>query len=451
MIEIIRSKRMRPQFLVYDLEWIPTFRANGERNINPMGLRMCGVYDGERYRWYKSILAFIDNELTHKNRGKWFYAHAGGLADFQFVIHELRRLGFSVHGSTSGSSAIICHVSRMVQKIDKDGTVRMVPGKDRWHFVDSYWLIRDSLRNIAKWVGAGSKGNEAESVDYYADAPLTDLVPYNERDCHILYQGIKLFEETLYSLGGQLRMTQASCAMDLFRRKFLTEDIETNSTVNEITRQAYFASRVEVFTTYCDEALYYDVNSSFPFAMTFPVPGELKNSYRGRPKGDPEDLWMADMEVEVPEGYLPPLPVRQAGRLFFPTGKWRGWYSNIDVQVLLRSGGKVLKIYESMTFRPNTDIRDYCLELYNLRKNSDGVIKVVCKYLMNSLYGKFAESEWKSEIIVNPSEIDPAWLMMAPGIFTHEKVARVPHMHVPIAVHVTAIARRTLFDFMGMS
>lgn len=451
MITTICGQRKRPDFLVYDLEWVPTFRSDGSRNANAMQLRMCGVYDGERYRWYTTIDAFIQGELTHKNRGKWFYAHAGGLADFQFVIHRLQALGYSVQGSTSGSSVIISHVSRLVKRVDKNGNVKWIPGKDRWHFVDSYWLIRDSLRNIGKWAGVGGKGNEHESVDYYADAPILELRDYNERDCLILYNGIKLFESVLYELGGQLCMTQASCAMNLFRRRFLSEDIETNMQVNEITRQAYFASRVEVFATECDEAYYYDVNSSFPYAMTFPVPGELKGSFRGRPKGDPEDLWMADVEVEVPDSYLPPLPVRAGGRLFFPTGKWRGWYSNVDIQVLLKSGGRINRMYESMTFKPNTDLRDYSLTLYDLRKKSEGVIKVVCKYLMNSLYGKFAESDLKSELIVNPAQVDKAWTMTTPGVFVHEKVVAVPHMHVPIAVHVTAVARRTLYDYMGLS
>lgn len=446
MITCLTGERKRPDFLVYDLEWVPTWRADGSRNDNAMGLRMAGVYDGERYRWYHTIDKFILGELTHRNRGKWFYAHAGGLADFQFVIQRLKAQGFHVQGSCSGSSVIIAHVSRPRW----DGS-RWVPGKDRWHFVDSYWLIRDSLRNIGKWTGVGGKGNEQESVDYYADAPILELRDYNERDCHILYQGIRLFEDVLYQLGGQLRMTQASCAMDLFRRRFLSEDIPTNQAVNAIARRAYFASRVEVFRTSCEEGFYYDVNSSFPYAMTFPQPGALKATYNGRPKGDPEDLWMADVEVEVPDQFLPPLPVRLGGRLFFPTGSWRGWYTNVDIQQLLANGGRILRMHESMTFHPMTDLRDYCHTLYDIRKKSEGVVKVVCKYLLNSLYGKFAESDQKSELIVNPPTVKEGWQMTTPGVFLHEKVVPIPHMHVPIAAHVTAIARRTLCTFMGLS
>ena len=419
--------------MVYDLEWVP----------RTMKLRMVGVYDdNEGYRCYESIDMFISGELTARNRGRWLYAHAGGLADFHFVVHRLKELGFSVRGSTSGSSAIIVVVSKLVWNGE-----RMVPGKDRWYFVDSYWLLRDSLRNIGKWVGI-SKGNEDESVEFYETADFYTLRDYNEVDCRILFHGIRYFEDVLYELGGQLKMTQASCAMDLFRRRFLSNDIETSMAVNQTVINALYASRVEVLATECEDAFYYDVNSSFPYAMTHPQPGELIRTNRSL---SDNGIYIADVTISVPDCYLPPLPVRHAHRLFFPVGQWRGWYSNIDIEVLLKSGGKVEKVHEVMHFAENLDLREYSMTLYELRRKSDGFPKLAYKYLLNSLYGKFAESAEKTEIIVNPPEVEEGWQMMVPGVFIHEKIAEVPHMHVPIAVHVTAIARRTLYDFMGLS
>ena len=435
MITRITNQRRRPKFLTYDLEWIP----------HKMILRMCGVFDGEQYRWYETIDKFIMSELTHQRRGWWFYAHAGGLADFQFVVERLLALGYYVHGSTSGSSAIIVHVARAVWCPKRQ---KMVAGKDRWHFVDSYWLLRDSLRNIGKWLGA-PKGNEEESVEWYEKASWSELRDYNEQDCRILYGGIRAFEDTLFELGGQLRMTQASCAMDLFRRRFLSQDIETSMQVNDIARNAYFASRVEVYATECEDAYYYDVNSSFAYAMTHTLPGELLGSYRRIP--DYDGPYIADAEVEVQDSYMPPLPRRMGGRLFFPTGKWRGWYSNIDLEVLEESGGRINRVYEVLTFGKNKDLGEYSKELYERRRVTDGFPKIAYKYLLNSLYGKFGESEHKSEIIVNPPEVLPEWVMTSPGIFIHEKIVEVPHMHVPISVHVTAIARRTLYKYMGFS
>src|SRR5687768_12723103 len=79
-ITVLRKRReFIRDFLTYDLEWIP----------GTLQVRLVGVFDGSRYRCYSSLEAFIANELTHKNRGKWFYAHAGGLADFQFVLEQL--------------------------------------------------------------------------------------------------------------------------------------------------------------------------------------------------------------------------------------------------------------------------------------------------------------------------------------------------------------------------
>ncbi|KKM78681.1 hypothetical protein LCGC14_1357610, partial [marine sediment metagenome] len=167
-LTIIKSKRKVRDFLTYDLEWVP----------GSLEVRLVGVYDGERYRCYNSIDTFLNRELTRENRGKWFYAHAGGLADFQFILERLSlRKGWTVKCAFSGSAAIICTVRR---------------GKNAWHFVDSYWLLRDKLENIAKWIGlekgeADKRQTEEEAREFYATAPLPVLIEYNEQDCVILW------------------------------------------------------------------------------------------------------------------------------------------------------------------------------------------------------------------------------------------------------------------------
>lgn len=430
MITPLTNKRVLRKYLVYDLEWVP-----GKFNDGHMPVRMVGVYDGDRYRAYRNVFDFLNSELTDKNRGKWFYAHAGGLADFQFLLHDLlARKGYQIEASFSGSSAIIVHIKR---------------GKNAWHFVDSFWLLKAPLRDIAKWIGM-AKGNVELSEDFYRDASWDELRDYNEMDCVILFKAIEAFELTLLELGGQLKMTQASCAMDLFRRRFLKTAIDTDDRINVIARSAYFASRVEVINKKCENAFYYDVNSSFPYAMTFPIPGDSKGSYLG--KMPDHGLYIADVDVMVPECLLPPLPTRIGGRLFFPVGKWRGWFSNIDIELLNRMGGRIDKVYQSIAFEERTDCKEYAQTLYDLRSKSEGFMKIGCKFLLNSLYGKFAESDIKSSLIVNPDVPDRAlWKELFPGAWIMDKQVPIPHMHVPISVHITAIARRTLFDFMGQA
>lgn len=424
------SPRTDHEYLVYDLEWVP----------HTLEIRMAGVFDGKRYRWYTTIAAFIAGELTSKNRGRRFYAHAGGLADFQFVLEALLPDEYQIEASFSGSSAIIVHVRR---------------GKNVWHFIDSYWLLRDSLRNIGKWIGI-AKGNVEQSESWYATVPIAELRDYNEIDCVILYRAIAWFADVLHGLGGELRMTVASCAMDLFRRQFLRDDIGTSMRVNDITRLAYFSARVEPYHRDCETANYYDINSSFPHAMTSMVPGDLIASYRGRlPRlanhFESGSIYFADVEIESPEDSIPPLPIRVDGRLFFPTGPIRGWYSSVDLALLVRAGGRINRVYESLEFDPRDDLAAYATTIYGLRERAEGFERIVLKYLLNSLYGKFAETDVKRSMIVNPDTPGPIESMLLPGVFVLDKIVPVPHMHVPISAHITAVARESLYNHMKLS
>jgi len=442
-IEIITKPRVFRRFLVYDLEWIP----------GSLDVRMVGVYSEEggkpHYRHYKTVAKFLRNELTKENRGKWFFAHAGGLADIQFVLDVLVNdptyQCHRVKASFSGSSAIIV-------KVSKNGHT--------WTFIDSYWLLRDKLANIATWIGMKKTGpadedNEEKVKEWYANQPMETLVEYNENDCRVLYRAIDEFETTLLSFGGQLQTTIASSAMYLFRRKYLTQAIPTHESVNEKARKAYFASRVEVFKHEAHDAFYYDINSSFPYAMTFPCPGELIGNGRTMPLGSGYPF-LADVEVEIPDCYLTPTPIRHGGRIFFPIGKWRSWLSSVDIELLIKEGGRILALHECLTFEPFHDLSAYSRDIYERRRAStDPMERTVLKFLLNSLYGKFAESSEKQAVHIHPSEATLKRLtldnMLFPGVWEETTTVPVPHMWVPIAVHITAVARRTLYDFLGMT
>jgi len=441
-LTILDSGRKYRKFLVYDLEWVP----------GSMEVRMIGVYDGDRYRFYTSVIEFLVNELSSKNRGKWFYAHAGGLADIQFVFEEflkphLPMRGFFCDGSFSGSSAIIVHVHR---------------GQHAWHFIDSYWLLRDKLANIAKWIGRkkGStvKGweemSEKDRREWYAKIPIWELAIYNREDCEILWHAIDEFQDKLWEIGGQLQMTLASTSMQLFRRKYLNRTIETHASVNSRTQEAYIASRVEDIEEECVDSFYWDINSSFPYAMTQPCPGSLKRTSRRIPDSG---IYMADVKVKVTELYLPPIPFRsKTRRIFFPVGTWRSWLTSVDIELLQKEGCQILQVYEVMEFEEFHDLKDFANQLYDIRRNAKSEFeKVVYKLLLNSLYGKFAESQHKQKLWIHPPpevlhrmrEEFPAAMLM-PGVWLEPQIAFVPHMHVPISAHITAIARRNLYNFM---
>jgi len=431
------------EFITYDLEWVP----------GSLKLRVVGVYDGNRYKHYLDMQSFLNDWLIPSNSGKWFYAHSGGMADIQFVFETIYpNKDYSIDATFSGSSAIIVNISR---------------GEHKWTFVDSLWLFRTSLASIGRSLGMEKTGpadnpnwTREQIKDWYANVPLPELIEYNENDCVILWHAINEFQQRLLGLDGQLQMTIASCAMMLFRRRYLKETIYTANQTNRIGRECYFASRVEVFNERCNDAYYYDINSSFPYAMTQPLPGSLKLHYsklknRHIENCDTKPI-LAQASVYVPDTYFPPLATRINGRLFFPTGSWRGWFTGIDLKLLLENGGSILSVGEAIEFEPMTCMRDYATDIYDLRKkSSDPFERIVLKYLLNSLYGKTAERTEKQQLYIRPpkrilQKLD--WTnMLRPGVFLVPTDKYVPHEHTPIAAYVTSIARRTLFNFMKTS
>jgi hypothetical protein len=514
----INSERKLRRFGVLDLEWVPgevlpmperaELQIEGiteplivnlppkKRRTRPLELRLAGYYDQqpldeedegtsvmqERYEVFKSVEELIEFMLVRQHRGMWFYAHAGGLSDMEFVLDELlqqireslalerkshavydpqgkktyeefsgkdkKKATWSIKATFSGSSAILIHVSK---------------GKNSWHFVDSYWLFRDKLSKIGESIGIkkvdeDKRRTPEETRKYYAETPLSELIPYNKVDCEILWKAVAEFEKEVVSLGGQLQKTIASTAMNLFRRAFMKETIYTSEIANRVAQKAYFASRVEVHDRNVFDFLIYDINSSFPYSMTFPLPGNLMGMGTELPDYDSDScLYVADVTVEVPDMDVPPLPFRTPNdsRVFFPTGRWRSWLTSTDIRLALREGCKIHAVHECYQYEPWTDLSLYATEIYALRSASKTPFrKLLLKYLLNSLYGKMGESLLKQEMLINPSEEEldrTALQMLQPGVWLRENEVSISHRHVIVSAIITALSRRHLYDYIKIS
>lgn len=454
---INRPAKKRP-FSTYDMEWIP---ADPERaaveGFKPLQLRIVGCYDGEQFRSYGDVESFLRGEMTRDNRGRWFYAHAGGSSDMRFLLEWLvdnPQPGLTIKCAFKGSSAVIVELRR---------------GRNTWYLLDSFFLIRQSLRKIGEWIGDAKGGSDEHCAKcggrcicmFYA--PLAELRDYNEQDCIILHKAICEFERVVLGLGGQLEMTVAATAMALFRRQYLKEAIPTCTMVNDLAREAYIASRVEVLAKHVSHADYYDINSSFPHAMTQPAPGK----YLGASKQKPwrrDSIYLAQATITVPPMHIPPLPYRsKTGRVFFPVGQWSAWFSSVDLEFLEECGGSVDCITEVREFAPFYDLANYAMEIYELRKEAPTEAeKGILKILLNSLYGKFSQSPERQQMIINPpvkffeettedgedGTGRPLRHEVMPGIFEFTDIHHAAHVHVPISVHITALARRAIGIYM---
>jgi hypothetical protein len=251
---------------------------------------------------------------------------------------------------------------------------------------------------------------------------------------------------------------------------FRSRTIEVADVTNDTVRPSYVGSRVEPYARHCGNAHCFDINSSFPYAMLEPQPAELLTIGRHLPKRLDTACFCAELEVSVPETYLPPLPMRtKDSRIYFPHGTWRGWFMSPDVRLLLERGCQVAKVHQCLNFDTFTDLGDYAQDIYEkrLKAKEAGIVYLIEQYklLGNGCYGKFAEGRTKTGILLNPERPGecphdppcpdrgdgngPTCLeMLFPGcwLVTHEEEIR--HEHVAIASNITSIARGNLARHM---
>lgn len=453
MLTILRGKPKPLRYATFDLEW----------RTDTLELRLLGLMTArDRYRAFYSIEEFLNHVIHRDYSGYRFYAHFGGRFDIVFFLPYFEALnlrGYEVEYSFVSSSII-------------RATIRQ--NGHTWTFCDSSFLFNQGLDKIGEAIGlpklksslseycpCGDKercrAGRCPLGGGFNEAPLEKLIPYNERDCLIPFVAIERLIEIVESIGGEVRFTLASTALATFRKVFLRQDIPTSKVVNRAIHEAYIASRIESVTPIPrgGGGRLYDINSSFPFSMTMPLPGKLRADGWNR---DLSEYCVAKVKIEVPEQYLPPLPVRgKKGGIYFPYGIWEGWYASPDIECLEEAGGRVLEVIEAYHFEPFNDFAEYVNTIYPMRAATDDPMwKYVLKILLNALYGKLGEREEKETRTYSPKytkcphspRCDPSCVrLIRPGLYAIRETVDIPHQHLPIPIFTTARSRRWLWQY----
>ena len=283
------------------------------------------------------------------------------------------------------------------------------------------------------------------------------LIPYNKVDCEILWKAVAEFEKEVVSLGGQLQQTIASTAMNLFRRSYLKQTIHTSEVANQIALKGYFASQGRGLRAVTWTTSHLRHQLVFPLLDDVPPAGEPHRHAHGHPDGglghlplrggrddrDPRDGRAAP---PVPDAGRQPrlLPDRALALVVHLYGHQARPPRGRDPA----QGPRVLRV------RAVLRLRHYAREIYALRSASKTPFrKLLLKYLLNSLYGKAAESLLKQEMLINPEEKDlirEKLQMLQPGVWLKEKEVPIAHRHVIVSAIITALSRRHLYDYMKM-
>jgi len=356
------------------------------------------------------------------------------------------------------------------------------------------WLYDKGLTYILRIVNNKSKIMIISSTNYF-DCPLKELGDmigvkkididlnkarglklkrYCYRDTEIVCKGIWYYLQFIKDNDlGRMALTKSSQALIAYRTRFMDKKIykHTEAEAFDIERKAYFGGRTESFhigDVTGSEFLYIDFNSMYPYVMSkykYPVKMVmLIDSEPDRKYTEFLDRYglIAEVDLDTPE---PAFAVRYQSKLIFPTGCFRTFLCSEGLKYAV-SKGYVKRFIRGAFYQMDDIFSQYVDFFSDLRGKYQGdenkVMTKLCKYMHNTLYGKWAEREIVTDMTSCPTsgEYDrkEIWDAVNGGFWTETHFMNQiiiqhyegegSHSMPAIAAHITENARLELWDLI---
>lgn len=322
-----------------------------------------------------------------------------------------------------------------------------------------------------------------------------ELEVYCKRDVEILRKGIVGYRYFLIKMGFEgMRPTLASQAYNAVIGSHKCDRIyyHEKPEIQAFERKAYSGGRTEAFhigeipgTVYC-----YDVNSMYPHIMS---EGNLPTKFKGyvdfrlntrkvkpvswqtflapfepaeRPLFhhrmiDDNMMFLAECDIDTD---VPIYPYKSDGKLMFPVGQFTSVLAPTEFYEAY-TRNHIRKIHRLCVYSPGNPFRVMIEQLYNARRRfreeGNNLYSIICKLLMNSSYGKLAESvpeeidkgdcdpsEFGIETLINEKGVQHETCFAGTRILrSREKYPTEKTVYAP-AAEVTARARMVLWDLI---
>lgn len=411
-------------FAVFDIE------TTTKGKIIAIGL----VYENNYY-YFKNLNHFFKFIFYYNINN--LYAHNGGRFDFIFLIDYLRyktKIDYILQGGS---------VISFKFKYDKK----------TFRFKDSYALLKSSL---SKLTGKKGKVNYKKLEDkiYWK----TKGKKYLENDCRILYEMLSnffVFCNENFKITPTL--TIASTSLKAFRKGY-TNKISLPSKLNEHFRKGFVGGHVDVYVKGLNEfkLFYYDVNQLYPFIMrenVFPCGNFYKKrvinpcSISSLPF---KENYIFEGRIEIRKYEFLNLPIKFNKKVYFGYGQFQGLFFSPEINIL-RNYDVIKEIEIENIWCSPTDyiFKKYMTILVNNRidcnKQNQLFFSECFKYMANSLFGKFSQSEFQETIVTQPDLKDIKKELklynVKNNLFTKEFVVKNDFKNVAISGFITSYAR----------
>jgi len=237
-----------------------------------------------------------------------------------------------------------------------------------------------------------------------------ELLTYNIRDAEISKQFTEFLFEGFEDLGATPKLTIASTAMSLFRSVYLKDTYYRHRKHDLLFQfKGYYGGRTETFARgMIEDYNYYDFNSLYPSVMRdniYPDPNTKRITYANNLEYINNYEGFSEVDISVPETQFPVLPIHHDNKLMFPTGRFRGIWTHVELRYAIEQGAIPLKVHKTMYFKKTcTPFKEFADKMYNKRlkyKEEGSKMQLITKLLMNSLYGKFGQKFENKEKIVS--------------------------------------------------
>ena len=338
--------------------------------------------DRIRFTTAHEFWAWVDSK-TDSQSVTWIFCHNwnydAGILDTSNILPEL---GWNLGKYINGKPPLIVSWKR-------DGrSLKMV---------DTLNYFGSSLARLGKSIGLPKLAMPED------DAPAEEWDAYAIRDVEIIQSAILTWRRFVVDQDlGAFQATLASQAFSAYRHRFMPISIlvHDHAAALALEREAYHGGRTEAFWHgRIDGPLYkLDINSMYPAIMAREPVGYHLEAYF--PEWAPQswDRAILDGKHLVARVTLdtdePVYGVVHGQRLIFPVGRFDTTLSTPEIRYA-QAHGHIVSIGAFAVYRKGVLFQAYVEHFYALRKRyeADGnhAFGLMCKIIMNSLYGKFGQ------------------------------------------------------------
>jgi len=309
-----------------------------------------------------------------------------------------------------------------------------------YEFYDLYQFYNTALETAGqKYLGEGKLSELVDRTQLNDNYKLwkereREIIEYCIKDCELTARlGILLKDTLKHNIGfiPSKYISKAYISKEYFRRHTtIPTAYNFPPIVNKLALLAYFGGRFEITQRgYIGECSLIDINSSYPYAMTF-----LK-SY-------PKDAWRRSDQIKYENthgyykikvvtkdnAYITPFPFRFRGRVIFPKGEFITYATKEEI--LAYEHDADIEIINGVEAKGEGEhfLKDVVQHLYEWKRRAKGkdMEYMLVKIILNSIYGAFYEKQKKGEVYLTGKLFSPplATLITAIGRINLYKEAR---------------------------